>query len=74
MNATVVTADGRLARLVLFRTEVLSEQDYECQPRNQLTLAEVQKLAKALGPPPATKPRSHPSREQPDTRLSVLSI
>lgn len=62
MNATVVTADGRMARIVLFRTDVLSEQDYDCQPQNQLTLAEVQKLAKALGPPPVANSRAHPPR------------
>jgi hypothetical protein len=56
MNATVMTADGRLARIVLFRTEVLSEQDYECRPINQLTFTEVQELAKALRPPSVTTP------------------
>jgi hypothetical protein len=56
MYATVMTADGRLARIVLFRAEVRSEQDYECQPVDLFTFAEVQKLAKALCPPPATTP------------------
>jgi hypothetical protein len=71
MHATVMTADGRLVRIVLFHTEVHSEQDYECQPVNQLTLAEVQKLAKALGQSSAAAPVSRPSHGQRNARAVV---
>jgi hypothetical protein len=60
IRETVVTVDGRVARLVLFRPVVQSDEDYECEPANIFTLAEVQRIAKRLGSPPATAAVAEP--------------
>jgi hypothetical protein len=48
IQETVMTLDGRVARLVLYCPLVQDEADYECEPADIFTLTEVQRLAKDL--------------------------
>jgi hypothetical protein len=73
IKATVMTVDGRIATLMLFHNDVQSEQDYRCEPAKAFTLAEVQKLAKALCSPSAANPISR-DPETDDRELSDDSL